>query len=183
MTSRASSCCVGSCRPTPSSGAPLRPHLPPFLLHRRGRSSTSSPVLEVEEPSSSSRCSAGVGSVRRRPGGGPAPNSRCCRARVPPSWRPHSTPAPCLRPERWGASVGRETPEQRKSRRGGASTLLRAGFGRCGSSSTVPTSALRRVDPRIGGSRILRGRGDLPLLGSPAGAGMRGAGREERGRE
>jgi hypothetical protein len=49
--------------------------------------------------------------------------------------------------------------------------LLHAGFGRRGSSSAVPTFALRRADPRVGGSRTHRERGDPSLLGPPTGAG------------
>jgi hypothetical protein len=183
MTSRASSCCVGSCRPTrhpelhfaptclPSCStvevvARLRRQCSRWRSRRRRHAAppASGPCAAVREEALLPTAAV-AGPVCRRPGVLTPP--------LPPASGP-SAGEPV-----WG---GRH-PEQRKSRRGGASTLLRAGFGRCGSSSTVPTSALRRVDPRIGGSRILRGRGDLPLLGSPVGAGMRGAGREERGRE
>jgi hypothetical protein len=56
----------------------------------------------------------------------------------------------------WG---GRH-PEQSKSRRGGADTLLRAGFGRRGSSSAMPTSAVSTPAPEahrtVAGGEIRR---------------------------
>jgi hypothetical protein len=138
---------------------------PPFLLHRRGRSSTPPPVLEEEEPSSLSRCSARrrvrAPPSERRPRYQPPPLSGSCAAVFAPPLPPASDalskgrvtgegPAPCFAPD--SAVVGAPPPCQP-------------------SPSVVPTFALHRADPHVGGSRTHRKRGDPPLLGPPADAG------------
>jgi hypothetical protein len=142
---------------------------PPFLLHRRGRSSTPPPVLEEEEPSSLSRCSARrrvrAPPSERRPRYQPPPLSGSCASVFAPPLPPASDPS-AVEPT-WG---GRH-PEQRKSHRGGAGTLLRAGFGSRGSSSTVPTFALCRADLRPPSCRPPRRRlADPPQEGRSAAA-------------
>jgi hypothetical protein len=118
----------------------------------------------------------GAGSVRHRPRGGPATNHHRCRVPAPLSSL-HPCPLPptralwSLRGEGDALSKGRVTGEGPAPCSAPDSAVVGAPPPCQPSPSVVPTFALHRADPHVGGSRTHRKRGDPPLLGPPADAG------------